>query len=114
MGAVAQSMLKPKEIGDLRVLMSIRLDPPVSCALDGVQVASGCTLGKGTIRTSEASDRIEGRFQVGSQTCTVAVKSRLLVELSNRMKNAADRDVLLLADDMLTRPDDELFDILIS
>jgi hypothetical protein len=38
---------------DLAAHVHSPLEPPPSCLIDGVQLGSGCTLGKGNIRVSE-------------------------------------------------------------
>jgi len=50
MGLMARRRLKPRAIHDMTVLVWTPPMPPQSCILDGIQVASGCTLGKGNIR----------------------------------------------------------------
>lgn len=81
MGVVAQSILRPRRPNDLSVVMFVGCHPPVSCTIDGVQVASGCTLGRGTIQVSEVLDRIVDRFQLGSYECGARVKDQLVDEL---------------------------------
>jgi formylmethanofuran dehydrogenase subunit E len=60
MGVIARSMLKAQNHNDLTAIMFVNPNPPVSCTVDGVQVASGCTLGKGTIRVSESAITSQG------------------------------------------------------
>jgi len=111
MGVIARSFLKPKNQNDLKAVLEAKLTPPVSCVADGVQVASGCTLGRGTIQLSEVSDRILARFQAHNGACTIRVKSHVLDELLEGTSKASDDGIRRMADDMMTRSDAELFDI---
>jgi len=111
MGVIARSLLKVQSQDNLSVVMSIQPNPPVSCTVDGVQVASGCTLGKGTIRVSEASDRVVGRFRAEDQGCTIAVRIQVLNQLIESLRKATDQAILEMAEDVMGRPDADLFEI---
>ena len=111
MGMISRSMLKAQNHTDLTAIMLVDPKPPVSCAVDGVQVASGCTLGKGTIRVSEASDRIVGRFGAEDRVCTVAVKHHMLNEFLRAVEKATDKAIIDMAENAMTRSDEQLFEI---
>ena len=111
MGVIGRSLLKVQSQDNPSVVMSIQLSPPVSCTVDGVQVASGCTLGKGTIRLSEASDRVVGRFRAGDRACTIAVRIHVLDQLIESLRKATDQAILKMAEDVMGRPDADLFEI---
>jgi len=110
MGIIARSALAPKGLVDMNALVFVELCPPASCTIDGVQVSSGCTLGKGTIEVSESNDRVVGEFRVGSRTCTVSVKTRVLTQLFQETKKATDSEMIVMSEEMSKRSDDELFD----
>lgn len=111
MGVIALSILKPQKHSDLTANMFVRSDPPESCTIDGVQVGSGCTLGKGTIYISSTNNRIAGEFRGGDRACTITVKTQVLNALLGDLRKATDKQVLEMAEDVLSRPDDELFEI---
>ena len=111
MGVIARSMLKAENHDDLTAIMFVNPRPPMSCTVDGVQVSSGCTLGKGTIRISESTDRVAGEFHAGNRTCTVMVKPELLNWYLDGLRNATEKEVLEMAEAVLARPDEELFQI---
>jgi formylmethanofuran dehydrogenase subunit E len=111
MGVIARSMLKAQNYDDLTAIMFVNPRPPMSCTVDGVQVSSGCTLGKGTIRISESTDRVAGEFHAGNRTCTVMVKPELLNWYLDGLRNATEKEVLEMAEAVLARPDEELFQI---
>jgi formylmethanofuran dehydrogenase subunit E len=109
MGVVARSMLKAQSHDDLTVIMFVNPRPPISCTVDGVQVSSGCTLGRGTIRVSESADRVAGEFRAGNRTCTVTLKPKALNWLLGGLRNATEKEVIEMAEAVLARPDEELF-----
>ncbi len=111
MGVIARSMLGPQNQDGLSAVVFVKSTPPASCTIDGIQVASKCTLGRGTIRVVEASDRIAGRFQLEGRTCTITVRPRTLYQLFERV-STADAEVLVkMANDVMTASDEELFEI---
>ena len=91
--------------------MFVNPKPPVSCVVDGVQVALGCTLGKGTIRVSESADHIAGEFHAGDRICTITVKPKLLNWFLKGLRNGTEKEVLETAVTVLARPDEDLFQI---
>jgi len=111
MGVIARSLLKPRNESGLTAVMFVKADPPASCVVDGVQVSSGCTLGKGTIRVSEAPDRIVGSFRAEHRACTVTVRHRVLNEFLGAVKKATDKAIIDMAENAMTRSDEELFEI---
>jgi formylmethanofuran dehydrogenase subunit E len=111
MGIIAQSMLEAESLDDLSAVIFVEPHPPASCTVDGVQVASGCTLGKGTIRISGASDRLTGAFRVGERACTVSVRIQALVPLLEGIRKASDKAVIEMAEDVMARPDADLFEV---
>jgi len=111
LGILAQSVLKAQNRNDVAVIMFVNTNPPTSCTVGGVQVSSGRTLGKGTIRISESSNRVAGKFQARDRTCTIGVKTQTLDELLSRLKKATEKEILEMADNILARSDEELFEM---
>jgi formylmethanofuran dehydrogenase subunit E len=114
MGVIARSMLKAQNHNDLTAIVFADRNPPALCTVDGVQTASGCTLGKGTIRVSESTGHVAGEFHAGNRICTITVKPNLLNELVDGLKKATEKEVLEMAETMLARPDEGLFQITLA
>jgi formylmethanofuran dehydrogenase subunit E len=84
MGMTAVQILKPKRLHALHAIVWTRKSPPESCVIDGIQVSSGCTLGKGNISV-EASRQTKAVFRKGRRTLVLeptANVSKLLSEVS--------------------------------
>ena len=109
MGVIARSMLKAQNHNDLTAIMLVDPKPPVSCAVDGAQIASGCTLGKGTIRVSGSTDQVAGEFHAGNRICKITVKPKVLSELLDGLHKATEKRTLEIAEAVLSRADEELF-----
>jgi len=65
MGQLALAELASDGHFDLSVHVHSPLEPPASCLIDGVQLGSGCTLGKRNIEVSEATGAAWAVFTAG-------------------------------------------------
>lgn len=86
MGLVAVRTLRPREPHELSVTVWTEHSPPRSCLLDGVQVSSGCTLGKGNLQVNNAS-QVQARFRRSKRSILIrptAATKKLLDAISRR------------------------------
>jgi formylmethanofuran dehydrogenase subunit E len=113
MGFLAMSALGSSP-DEMSVLVKVKSTPPESCAIDGLQVSTGCTLGRGTIRVSETLNHVGGEFRYRNRMCAITVRSDVVNDLLVKMVNAASGDIMKIADDTMERPDAELFDVAVS
>jgi formylmethanofuran dehydrogenase subunit E len=74
-----------KQISSVRV--KTRLEPPRSCVLDGVQVATKCTLGNTKLSFEESQSEISGEFRGEGKKILIVCKKKFLESLEKRMKN---------------------------
>lgn len=79
--------------------------PPQSCLADGVQIGSGCTLGKRNIEIV-ASKEIRCEFAYGEKR--IAVRPRP-IRFPPQGENNYSLLIERLAEDMYSKPDSELF-----
>ncbi|MFA6371455.1 MAG: formylmethanofuran dehydrogenase subunit E family protein [Methanothrix sp.] len=79
--------------------------PPESCLADGVQIGSGCTLGKRNIDIIAGSD-IRCEFSCGERKMIIGPR-----QIAFPPQSGDDSDQLIekLAEDMFSMPDAELF-----
>jgi len=109
MGLVANRILQPRGPHGLSATVWTKRSPPESCMLDGIQVSSGCTLGKGNLRVKNAS-RMRARFRKGNRSLLVEPSeetARMLLRVSKRgfqdrlqelafsLNSMPDRDLLV-------------------
>lgn len=81
--------------------------PSLSCILDGIQISTGCTMGKGNINTIPLG-RAEADFSAGDETVTVRVKSPILDEIKRWRECYSTLEEV--ARSISTRSDEELFE----
>jgi len=81
--------------------------PPESCLADGIQIGSGCTLGKRNIQIIE-SDEIRCEFSAGGRKMTIQPK-----KIDFPARDAINHSLLIerLAEDMYRLPDGDLFTV---
>lgn len=82
--------------------------PPESCIADGIQIGSGCTLGKRNIEIV-ISDKIRGEFSAGERKL---VLSPISIDTPPRDDHDHGEAIELLAERMYMKPDSQLFDII--
>ncbi|MFP3959652.1 MAG: formylmethanofuran dehydrogenase subunit E family protein [Spirochaetaceae bacterium] len=103
MGTLANAELGADPFGKWAVVKT-GIGPPLSCIVDGVQYASGCTLGKGNLRVSH--ERIpEAVFSTEDAVLTVTLRDEVLAEIESCLGG----DIESTAHRMFARPDDVLF-----
>jgi len=110
MGLVAVRTLRPHGHRELSATIWTKQSPPNSCLLDGIQISSGCTLGKGNLRVKNAF-QLQARFLRGNRSLVMKPTreaAKLLVAISrpttqNRLRRLAfslgsmsDRDLLIV------------------
>jgi len=82
-------------------------EPPQSCLADGIQIGSGCTLGKRNIKIV-ASDEIAIEFCSGKKKAIIRPKPIAFLPQDGQ---DADRLIEKLAEEMYALPDSNLFSV---
>ena len=103
MGNLALKKLNSTGYTDLKVEVETGTTPPISCLIDGIQISTGCTLGKGNI-----SVKNRGR----AKATFIKNKRKLEVELREKILNLIkkeDKDAEELAGKVAELSEDELF-----
>jgi formylmethanofuran dehydrogenase subunit E len=84
--------------------------PPISCIIDGIQISSGCTLGKGNIEIkNDKNTKVEFTHKNGN---------RVIISLKPEIKNEIDigiseENLIDLSMKINDKKDSELFEIVI-
>lgn len=85
-------------------------ETPLSCLVDGVQLGSGCTLGKGNISVRDER-RAEASFHHrDGRRLMVGLSPRVTEELAEGFEEEAS--MVQYAEGLMDRPDDEIFVVL--
>jgi len=83
--------------------------PPLSCIIDGIQLSSSCTLGKGRI-TVEDNDQAKAEFtSKNNDKITIFLKSEIRQEIETTV---TQENIIEYSERIYSKPDEELFEIL--
>ncbi|MCX8170753.1 MAG: formylmethanofuran dehydrogenase subunit E family protein [Candidatus Bathyarchaeota archaeon] len=99
-----------KDHSKIRVIVETKLSPPYSCIIDGIQVTTGCTMGKGNI-TARNGESVSITFINGERSLKMRLKERVLESLKDMStKGDSERKALkIMSEDV-----NDLFDISIE
>jgi len=95
----------------LRVMAMLRNSVPFSCAIDGIQVATKCTIGNRKLKLRSSSG-IAARFELQrGEQITVSVNPTAFERLKNELlsENVPPKEVRKLAHLVASMPEEELF-----
>ena len=83
-------------------------EPPMSCVIDGIQMSSGCTTGKGNLKIqSGKTPRVLFLTNEGKQ-----IEIHLLESVKNEIDNkVTEQNIISFSEELFQRPDKELFEI---
>ena len=91
-----------------KVTVSTGTTPPISCIVDGIQVGSGCTLGKGNITvTTEKLPKAVFSNKNGDKI-TISLRKQIQDEIDTKV---TEENMIAYSEDMFTRLDTDLFHI---
>lgn len=105
MGLLALDLLDAKGYFDLSVIVELKNRTPFSCLIDGLQISTGCTMGKGNIQVRENPDFIRAFFKTDEQSLLIQLKSEISEMIHFEKENCED-----LGEKILQISDSELFD----
>jgi formylmethanofuran dehydrogenase subunit E len=108
MGETAKKIL---ETANLQVTAKLPLSTPFSCVLDGIQVATQCTIGNQKLEIENSSKGISATFQCAKTGKKLKIKvnpkitDALMKKLSEGLSNEE------LAWEIASMPEDKLFSV---
>ena len=104
MGLLALRELSSSGYEGLEALVKTGNTPSLSCLLDGIQVSTGCTMGKGNI----ALGRAEADFSTDEKKVTFKVKDEIIDEIKSWRESYATLEEIAWS--ISKRSDEELFE----
>lgn len=85
MGIIALNELNSGGYSDIDALVETGTTPPISCLIDGIQVSTGCTLGKGNIQAiANKNPEPKAVFRSvtgGGKTLEIELKPEIMEEI---------------------------------
>jgi formylmethanofuran dehydrogenase subunit E len=113
MGNIAKNLLKGHAKGSVMLNATIRVPfvVPFSCAIDGVQVTTHCTVGNQRLSLKKSNGGIRGSFtaQGSGKSVDVHVRKDVIEHLKKRMSEGATNEDL--AREISQLPEDRLFEV---
>ena len=102
MGIIAVKQLNSSGYSDMGVIVETGTTPPISCLIDGIQISTGCTLGKGNI-TVIANNKPKAIFTREEKSFEIELKPEIMrqIQESGAVEESAYR--------LTEMPDSELF-----
>lgn len=107
MGLLALKNLGSSGHKDVEALVRTGTTPPISCLVDGIQISTGCTMGKGNIETVDLG-RAEATFSADGKSLTLKVKDGVMEEIKAGKYASLEE----FAWEISKRRDEELFDLI--
>lgn len=83
--------------------------PPISCMIDGVQLSSGCTLGKGNIKViNEQKPMFEFSDKKELYKLTITLKKQIQTDIDTKV---TEENMVNYSTNLFEAKNEELFDI---
>ncbi len=109
MGLLALELLEAKGYFDLSTEVEMEYRRPMSCLIDGLQISTGCTMGKGNIKINNKQGIIRTLFRADKKTLLIALKPEI-----NKLIDFEKESCEALAEQILTMSDEQLFDYVLN
>jgi formylmethanofuran dehydrogenase subunit E len=118
-GLEALNILDARGWFDIKCKAELRWTPPDACVLDGIQVSTGCTLGKHNIEVEEKGG-VSATFKHGEMGVTLRVKPSVLAKIRGGLEEHSqdeenpehEAETRQLMDELIVMPASELFEII--
>ncbi len=90
MGLLALEILNVKGYFDLSVEAELEYRRPMSCFVDGLQISTGCTMGKGNIRVKDQLGNINALFKTENKTLRIKLNPEIVELLDFKKETCED------------------------
>jgi len=108
MGLIANEKLG-KDPFCKNVVVYTGITPPISCMVDGIQLSSGCTLGKGNIRVTNDKDPIAEFSNQSNERLKIKLKDDIKEEIDTTV---TEENMISYSENLWRKKDEEIFDML--
>lgn len=103
MGHLALKELNSKGHNELDVLIETGTKPPLSCLIDGIQISTGCTMGKGNIKVID-NKKTRATFNKEEKSIEIELRPDILREIDEKKDNPEET-----AKRLIDIPEEKLF-----
>ncbi|MGQ9680635.1 MAG: FmdE family protein [Candidatus Bathyarchaeia archaeon] len=109
-GFLALEMLDAKGWFDVKCKVRLRWRPPDSCIIDGIQISTGCTMGKKNLEVYE-DEGVSAEFTKHGKCVKIELKSDVLNDIKNMLSTENEKEVRGLIERLKTEDYDKIFKI---
>lgn len=81
-GLLARATLEPREMHGISAIVTLKYERPYSCFLDGLQLASGCTIGKKNLTFKPDGGEPVAVFHAADRTLRIAIQPAVLTNIT--------------------------------
>ena len=110
MGLTALKLFNAKGWFDITCCLDLPFTPPHSCVIDGIQVATGCTMGKRNIEVIDKED-ISGDFTTDKGRIRLSLKSKLLEKIEGTLALLDEGATQALMEELIETDYRNLFEV---
>ena len=83
--------------------------PPISCLVDGIQLSSGCTIGKGNIKIINDKDAVAEFSNKSNEKLKIKLKDDIKNEIDTTV---TEENIVSYSQNIWKKNDEDLFEIL--
>jgi formylmethanofuran dehydrogenase subunit E len=109
MGLLALKKLDSEGWFGIRCEARLHWSPPDSCVIDGLQVSTGCTMGKHNISVEER-DGISSKFEYKGHSIEIILRENILMMMNSCSDHEEETTQILEL--FSSAPDKELFEVI--
>jgi formylmethanofuran dehydrogenase subunit E len=110
MGLAATESLG-KDPFEMRASVRVVPKPPRSCTVDGIQYASGCTMGKANLEIVPDPDNVSAVFTLGSRTLMIRLRDEFLSRMETELAGKPEKAIIDYAFKIMDTRAEEIFEV---
>ena len=107
MGLISNKILGENPFSK-NAIVKTGINPPISCIIDGIQMSSGCTLGKGNIKVNDNNIAKAVFTNNNGEKVEISLKSYIREEIDTKV---TEENIIEFSKKFYNKKDDELFEI---
>jgi formylmethanofuran dehydrogenase subunit E len=92
-------------------LVRVQPRPPRSCVVDGIQISSGCTMGKRNIELEPDDSAVSATFRRDERSVTILLKGDFLKKMEADLDGVPEKAVVDYSYQIMDTRPEELFEV---
>jgi formylmethanofuran dehydrogenase subunit E len=96
---------------DMKAAVRVKARPPRSCVVDGIQYATGCTMGKGNIEIEPDPEKVAVRFTRGAESIEIELRRDFLERMERDLDGKPEKAVIDYAFEIMDTAPEEMLEV---